>query len=207
MNHFQTNMKSWLKPCFLLLSGTVTFTTEWFLLLIVYHPCGITASFWEPVFTFLFFLPYGVIALSFVLIVCCLAMYAALAFLLTNRQQLLFISQTAYCSHFIFTFGMLLFVRHDPPDGEGGIVIDIFTLVPQLCFFSGIILSVISLISSVLCAFVAFFAMKHGRKRFLLKVNGMFEKMMQFPFRVWAGQALISFVLLVCAFICGYFRG
>jgi hypothetical protein len=200
MNHFQTNMKSWLRPCFLLLSGTVTFMIGWFLMPIVYMITK--ASLRDVVLAFLFLLPFGVIALSFALIVCCLAMHAALAFLLTNRQQLLFISQTACCSHFIFTFGMLLFVRHIDTTVEGEIAIYIYTLVPPFCFFSGIILSVISLISSVLCAFVAFFAMKHGRKRFLLKVNGMFEKMMQFPFRVWAGQALISFVLLVYAFIC-----
>jgi uncharacterized membrane protein YbhN (UPF0104 family) len=79
-----------------------------------------------------------------------------------------------------------------------------FILGSPLWWLLVVVVSVIAWVSSISCAFVVAFVLSHERKTLFLKVNGMFEKMMQFPFRVWAVQALISFVFLICAFICGY---
>ncbi|MBR1843931.1 MAG: hypothetical protein IJ793_03625 [Opitutales bacterium] len=197
-------MKSWPEPCLLLLSGSVTFTVEWFLMFIVSemtNESSLNAA--GAVVVFLFFLPGGVIAVSFVLIVCCLVTYVASAFLLSNRQQLLFVFRTACCSHFIFMFGISLFIHSAFLTGEADVCFG-FILGSPFWWVPFVVVSAIAWVSSISCAFVVAFVLSHERKTLFLKVNGMFEKMMQFPFRVWAVQALISFVFLICAFICGY---
>ena len=86
MKHFRTNMKNWSEPCFLLLSGSVTFTVEWFLMLIASEITNAPSRNGTcTVVSFLFFLPGGIVAVSFALIVCCLVTYVASAFLLSNR--------------------------------------------------------------------------------------------------------------------------